>query len=185
MSYTQRQLRKGHDTPVSYRKPVDRQADVTTTATSRSNAPVWIIEKGHWVCPVCHRRTRVGKGCATRSWMLGTEEFYRGPEAYLMTKKPTACLSPTNMKRRELHKLEERIGQLEVHIHKTCSIPSLTDDQIKNMTEAQLDRATGKRLVWLEKNREKERMTKDAASKLRAGRPGETVWVRGTVHRRS
>jgi len=61
-------------------------------------------------------------------------------------------------KRRRLHSLEERIGQLEVHIRKTCSIPSLDDDVIAGMSEAKLDKAIAGRVEWLRANREKEVM---------------------------
>ncbi len=61
-------------------------------------------------------------------------------------------------KRQRLHGLEERIGQLEVHIRKTCSVKSLWDDEIARMPEAKLDAAIAARLAWLRANNEKERM---------------------------
>jgi hypothetical protein len=54
--------------------------------------------------------------------------------------------------------LEERIGQLEVHIFKKCPIPSLTDFAIKRLSDDIIDKAIAKRLAWLRANNEKERM---------------------------
>lgn len=61
-------------------------------------------------------------------------------------------------KQQRLRSLEERIGQLSVHINKHCPLPSLWDDQIEKMRESTLDTAIAKRLAWLRENNEKERM---------------------------
>lgn len=39
----------------------DLAVDVTAQPVPRARGVVWTIEKGKWVCPVCHRRTPVGK----------------------------------------------------------------------------------------------------------------------------
>jgi len=61
-------------------------------------------------------------------------------------------------KRQRLKNLEERIGQLTVHIGEECPIPSLTDFAIKRFSDEVVDRAIAKRLAWLRENNEKERM---------------------------
>jgi len=61
-------------------------------------------------------------------------------------------------KRQRLHNLEERIGQLSVHIGRECLLPSLWDDEIASMHESKLDEAIEGRLAWLRANNEKERM---------------------------
>jgi len=61
-------------------------------------------------------------------------------------------------KRQRLHSLEERIGQLEVHIRKTCPIKSLWDDEIEAMSDTKLVAAIETRMAWLRSNNEKERM---------------------------
>jgi hypothetical protein len=61
-------------------------------------------------------------------------------------------------KRQRLKSLEERIGQLEPHIGKACSIPCLTDFAIKRLSDSIIDAAIAKRLAWLRENNEKERM---------------------------
>lgn len=61
-------------------------------------------------------------------------------------------------KQQRLHNLEERIGQLEVHIGKTCPHPSLNKFVIERLANSVLDAAIAKRLAWLRANNEKERM---------------------------
>jgi hypothetical protein len=61
-------------------------------------------------------------------------------------------------KRQRLHNLEQRIGQLTVHIRKECPIPSLSDFAVKRFPESLLDAAITRRLAWLRENNEKERM---------------------------
>ena len=61
-------------------------------------------------------------------------------------------------KRQRLRNLEERIGRLEIHIRKLCSISSLDDGVIAKMPESKLDVAIAARLAWLRENNEKERM---------------------------
>ena len=58
----------------------------------------------------------------------------------------------------QLRSLEERIGQLEVHVNGDCLIPSLSDLAIKRLSESKLDAAIAKRRAWLRANNEKERM---------------------------
>ena len=61
-------------------------------------------------------------------------------------------------KRARLHSLEARIGQLEVHIHEACPIPSLDDDVIAGMREYKLVAAIAERVGWLKAKHEKEFM---------------------------
>ncbi len=61
-------------------------------------------------------------------------------------------------KRQRIKNLEERIGQLEVHIFKKCPIPCLFGVGLKRLPEKFLDAAIEKRLAWLRANNEKERM---------------------------
>ena len=61
-------------------------------------------------------------------------------------------------KRQRLHNLEERIGQLEVHIHKECELPMLDNAMVAKMPKWKLDGAIADRLAWLRANNEKKRM---------------------------
>jgi hypothetical protein len=61
-------------------------------------------------------------------------------------------------KRQRLNNLEERIGQLEVHIRKDCPLPMLDNTMIRTMKKWKLDGAIASRLAWLRANKEKERM---------------------------
>lgn len=61
-------------------------------------------------------------------------------------------------KRQRLHNLEERIGQLEAHIQKSCPFPCLTNFAAKRLSDSVIDAAIAKRLAWLRANNEKERM---------------------------
>ena len=57
-----------------------------------------------------------------------------------------------------LRSLEERIGQLMVHMGKECPISEISDSVIFKMAGSKLDKAIAERLAWLRENNEKERM---------------------------
>jgi hypothetical protein len=61
-------------------------------------------------------------------------------------------------KKQRLRSLEERIGQLEVHIQKECPIPYLSDFAIQRLSDEIINSAIARRLAWLRANNEKERM---------------------------
>jgi hypothetical protein len=71
---------------------------------------------------------------------------------------PAPKRSVISRKKQRLRSLEERIGQLEVHIHKECPIPFLSNFVIQRLSDKLINSAIAKRLAWLRANNEKERM---------------------------
>jgi hypothetical protein len=61
-------------------------------------------------------------------------------------------------KRQRIISLEERIGQLEVHIRKDCLLRAIGEDEVEDLEDKDLDGLIAERVAWLRENGEKKRM---------------------------